>query len=104
MLNKIIDWSARNIFMVLLATLFIVVAGVYAVVKTPIDAHHLIFHLPNPALKWTSVVLSAVARVVVFAKKRDGLKSLVVAWCIPKFWKTVVLIQINIQGLHLAWE
>ncbi|MBK5205132.1 MAG: efflux RND transporter permease subunit [Polaromonas sp.] len=38
MLNKIIDWSARNIFMVLLATLFIVLAGVYAVVKTPIDA------------------------------------------------------------------
>jgi len=38
MLNKIIDWSARNIFIVLLGTLFIVVAGVYAVVKTPIDA------------------------------------------------------------------
>ncbi len=38
MLNKIIDWSARNIFLVLLATLFIVIAGVYAVVKTPIDA------------------------------------------------------------------
>ncbi len=38
MLNKIIDWSARNVFMVLLATLFIVIAGVYAVVKTPIDA------------------------------------------------------------------
>ena len=38
MLNKIIDWSARNIFMVLLATLFIVVGGVYAVMKTPIDA------------------------------------------------------------------
>jgi copper/silver efflux system protein len=38
MLNKIIDWSARNIFMVLLATLFIVVGGIYAVMKTPIDA------------------------------------------------------------------
>ncbi len=38
MLNKIIEWSARNILMVLLATLFIVVAGVYAVLKTPIDA------------------------------------------------------------------
>ncbi|MFZ3288556.1 MAG: efflux RND transporter permease subunit [Telluria sp.] len=38
MLNKIIDWSARNIFIVLLGTFFIVVAGVYAVVKTPIDA------------------------------------------------------------------
>jgi copper/silver efflux system protein len=38
MLNKIIDWSARNIFMVLLATLFIIIGGVYAVMKTPIDA------------------------------------------------------------------
>jgi copper/silver efflux system protein len=38
MLNKIIDWSARNIFMVLLATLFIGVGGIYAVMKTPIDA------------------------------------------------------------------
>ncbi len=38
MLEKIIEWSARNIFMVLLATLFIVVAGVVAVLKTPIDA------------------------------------------------------------------
>ncbi|MBC7858625.1 MAG: efflux RND transporter permease subunit [Burkholderiaceae bacterium] len=38
MLNKIIDWSARNIFIVLLATLFIVIGGIYAVVKTPIDA------------------------------------------------------------------
>ncbi len=38
MLNKIIDWSARNIFLVLLVTLFIVVAGIYAVAKTPIDA------------------------------------------------------------------
>lgn len=38
MLNKIIEWSARNVFLVLLATLFIAVAGVVAVVKTPIDA------------------------------------------------------------------
>jgi copper/silver efflux system protein len=38
MLNKIIDWSGRNIFLVLLATLFVTVAGVYAVLKTPIDA------------------------------------------------------------------
>lgn len=38
MLDKIIDWSARNIFIVLLATLFIVAAGAYAVIKTPIDA------------------------------------------------------------------
>ena len=38
MLNKIIDWSARNIFMVLLATVVTVAAGIYAVVKTPVDA------------------------------------------------------------------
>ena len=38
MLNKIIEWSGRNIFLVLLATLFITIAGIYAVVKTPIDA------------------------------------------------------------------
>ncbi|MDP2793575.1 MAG: CusA/CzcA family heavy metal efflux RND transporter [Sulfurisoma sp.] len=38
MLANIIDWSARNRFLVLLATLFVVLAGVYAVVKTPLDA------------------------------------------------------------------
>ena len=38
MLSKIIDWSGRNRFLVLLTTLFIVVAGVFAVLRTPIDA------------------------------------------------------------------
>ena len=38
MLAKIIDWSARNIFLVLLATLFVTLAGIYAVFKTPLDA------------------------------------------------------------------
>ena len=38
MLNKIIEWSGRNVFLVLLATLFIVIGGIYAVLKTPIDA------------------------------------------------------------------
>jgi copper/silver efflux system protein len=38
MLSNIIDWSARNRFLVLLATLFITLAGIYAVVKTPLDA------------------------------------------------------------------
>ena len=38
MLNKIIDWSGRNVFIVLLATLFITIGGIYAVAKTPIDA------------------------------------------------------------------
>jgi Cu(I)/Ag(I) efflux system membrane protein CusA/SilA len=35
---SIIDWSGRNRFLVLLATLFIVIGGVYAVLRTPIDA------------------------------------------------------------------
>src|SRR5450756_2115689 len=38
MLSKIIDWSARNRFLVLLATLFVTCGGIYAVVNTPIDA------------------------------------------------------------------
>ncbi|MBA4383051.1 MAG: CusA/CzcA family heavy metal efflux RND transporter, partial [Sideroxydans sp.] len=38
MLAKIIDWSAHNRFLVLLATLFITLAGIYALVKTPLDA------------------------------------------------------------------
>ncbi len=38
MLSKIIQWSGRNPFLVLLATLFIVIGGVLAVLKTPLDA------------------------------------------------------------------
>ncbi len=38
MLAAVIDWSARNRFLVLLGTLFIVLAGVVAVLRTPIDA------------------------------------------------------------------
>ncbi|MDD5384469.1 MAG: efflux RND transporter permease subunit [Gallionella sp.] len=38
MLNTIIDWSARNRFLVILTMLFITLAGIYAVVKTPLDA------------------------------------------------------------------
>lgn len=38
MLNAVIAWSGRNRFLVLLATLFIVLAGIYAIVRTPIDA------------------------------------------------------------------
>jgi copper/silver efflux system protein len=38
MLGRIIEWSARNVFVVLLATFFIVAAGIYAVIKTPLDA------------------------------------------------------------------
>jgi len=38
MLNNIIDWSAKNRFLVILATLFVILAGIYAVLKTPLDA------------------------------------------------------------------
>ena len=38
MLSRIIEWSLRNVFLVLLATFFVVAAGVYAVLKTPVDA------------------------------------------------------------------
>jgi Cu(I)/Ag(I) efflux system membrane protein CusA/SilA len=38
MLSKIIDWSGRNRFLVLLACAFIVLGGIFAVLRTPIDA------------------------------------------------------------------
>ncbi|HSB22537.1 MAG TPA: CusA/CzcA family heavy metal efflux RND transporter [Burkholderiaceae bacterium] len=38
MLNKLIVWSGRNPFLVLLATVFVVAAGVLAVARTPLDA------------------------------------------------------------------
>ena len=38
MLATLIEWSGRNRFLVLLATLFVVIGGIYAVLKTPIDA------------------------------------------------------------------
>jgi Cu/Ag efflux protein CusF len=38
MLAKIIEWSGRNRFLVLLATLFITIGGIFAVLRTPIDA------------------------------------------------------------------
>ena len=38
MLTRLIDWSGRNRFLVLMCTLFLVAAGVLAVLKTPLDA------------------------------------------------------------------
>jgi Cu(I)/Ag(I) efflux system membrane protein CusA/SilA len=38
MLAKLIDWSGRNRVLVLLATLCITLAGIYSVLKTPLDA------------------------------------------------------------------
>ncbi len=37
-LGRLIDWSARNVFLVLLATLFLIGAGLYALRHTPLDA------------------------------------------------------------------
>ena len=38
MLSNIIEWSGRNRFLVLLATVFITLWGIFAVLRTPIDA------------------------------------------------------------------
>jgi len=38
MLEKIIDWSIRNRFLVVIATILIVVGGIYSLKTTPIDA------------------------------------------------------------------
>ncbi|MEW6037421.1 MAG: CusA/CzcA family heavy metal efflux RND transporter [Pseudomonadota bacterium] len=38
MLAHVIDWSLRNVFLVLLATAATIAAGIYAVVRTPLDA------------------------------------------------------------------
>ncbi|ATE61112.1 efflux RND transporter permease subunit [Thauera sinica] len=38
LLGRVIDWSAHNAFLVLLATLFLVGGGLYAVKHTPLDA------------------------------------------------------------------
>jgi copper/silver efflux system protein len=38
MLNKLIEWSARNSFLVLLTTAVIIGMSIYAVIRTPLDA------------------------------------------------------------------
>jgi len=38
MLSALIEWSARNKFLVVLATIFVTLAGIHAVLKTPLDA------------------------------------------------------------------
>ncbi len=38
MLENIIDWSIKNKFMVVLVTFFMIVGGLYAISKTPLDA------------------------------------------------------------------
>lgn len=38
MIDKIIEWSVHNKFMVVLATFFVIAAGIWAMVNTPLDA------------------------------------------------------------------
>ena len=38
MIAKIIEWSIDNKFLVVLTTLFLIAAGVYALLNTPLDA------------------------------------------------------------------
>ena len=38
MIEKIIEYSIKNKFLVILMTLFVVAAGIYAMTKTPLDA------------------------------------------------------------------
>ena len=38
MLGRIIEWSVRHVFLVLLGTFFLIAAGIYAVINTPLDA------------------------------------------------------------------
>src|SRR2546426_11063308 len=38
MLAAIIRWSTRNVLLILMATVFVVAAGIYAVSRTPLDA------------------------------------------------------------------
>ena len=38
MINRVIEWSARNVFLVLLGTLAVVAWGAYAVIRMPVDA------------------------------------------------------------------
>jgi Cu(I)/Ag(I) efflux system membrane protein CusA/SilA len=38
MIGKIIELSVKNKFLVILATLFVIAAGIYAIVRTPLDA------------------------------------------------------------------
>ena len=38
MLGRLVEWSVRNVFLVLLMALAIVAGGIYALMKMPLDA------------------------------------------------------------------
>ncbi len=38
MIARLIRWSARNVFLVSIATLFLTLAGIYSVTRVPLDA------------------------------------------------------------------
>ena len=76
MLAKIILWSGRNPFLVLLATLFIVVGGVTAVLNTPLDALpdlsdvQVIVYTEFPGPNILSITKLTSSNIRGFAKKR----------------------------------
>ena len=38
MIAALIRWSARNVFLIGIATVFVTIAGIYAVLRVPLDA------------------------------------------------------------------
>lgn len=38
MLGRIIEWSVRNVFLIAVMTLAVIAGGVYALLRTPLDA------------------------------------------------------------------
>src|SRR3546814_11001846 len=50
MLGRLIDWSVRNVFLVLVMTLAIVAGDIYALMNTPLD--------PQPDLSVVQVLVS----------------------------------------------
>ncbi len=38
MLERVIAWSLKNVFLVLITTLLLICGGIYAVIKIPLDA------------------------------------------------------------------
>jgi copper/silver efflux system protein len=59
MIAALIRWSARNVFLVGLATVFVTFAGIYAVSRVPLDAIpdlsdvQVIVNIPARRRKWS---------------------------------------------------
>ena len=57
MLSRIIQWSGKNALLVLLATLFVILGGVVAVMKTPLDALPDLSDVPTTTRRADSAML-----------------------------------------------